>query len=144
MSPAARQFAVLLWLASALLVAFAWHAGTPMDAAALKPRIEQAYSFASEAALLARQAQERRLPAPVLARQAGQLLRHVRRATTALARARAAPEPDAVRRAARDPLLVVERALEQLAVGEGADRDGLARAADQLQAQVQALQRLSR
>jgi hypothetical protein len=144
MSSAARQLAVLLWLAGFLLVAFAWHAGTPMDAAALRPRIEQAHSLAAETGMLARQASERRLPPSVLARQAEQLLKHVRRAASTLAEARVVEAIRPVRDAAREPLLTVERALEQLAVGKPADRDALRAASGRLKAQATQLDAMAR
>lgn len=138
-SPAARQLAALLWLLTSTLVAYAWHAGTPMPADALAPRLQQAHAFAAETARLARQSAEGSLPAPVSRRHAALLLDHVRRATRALADARVENTLVAHREAARPPLLAVERELEQLAAGRRADRGAVERASDALQAQARAV-----
>ena len=144
MTPAARQLAALLWLATFLLVAFAWHAGTPLDARALQPRLQQAHSLAAESALLATLASRERLPAPVAERQAQQLLGHVRKTARSLAHARLPDELRSVRDAARAPLLAVELALEQVEAGQPADVHALAGHAAQLQAQARALDRMAR
>ena len=144
MSPAARQLAAMLWLLTSLLVGAAWHAGTPLDAAALRPRLAQAQSLAAETAMLAQLAQARRIPAPVLERQASQLLEHVRGAARELAQARVHADLRDIRDAARAPLLSVERALEQLQVGQPADAPALGRAAAHLEAQSRALDRLAK
>lgn len=144
MSPAGRQLAALLWLFTTCLVAWAWQAGTPLDAAALRPYLQQAHSFAAEATMLARQAGERRLPAPVLERQAERLLDHVRQATRELADLRVDASLRSPRDAARIPLLAVERGLEQLAAGQPADRAALGQASAALQAQALAVDRAIR
>ena len=143
MSPAARQLAALLWLLTSLLVGFAWHAGTPLDAAALRPQLQEAHSFAAETAQLAMLAAQGRMPAPVMERHAGLLLGHVRQATRDLADSRVRDELRGHRDAARPPLLAVERALEQLQAGQPANAAALGRVASDLQAQVKALDRLA-
>jgi hypothetical protein len=144
MSPAARQIAAILWLLTTLLVGVAWHAGTPLDAAALRPRLERARSFAAEAELIARLASEGRLPAAVRERQAGQLLEHVRKATRNLADARVREDLRDVRDAARAPLLALEQALEQLEAGKTADAAALGRLASDLETKTHALDRMDR
>jgi hypothetical protein len=144
MTPAARQLAALLWLLTFVLVAFAWHAGTPLDASALQPRLEQAHSLAAETAMLADLATQRRLPVPVRERQAQQLLGHVRKTSRDLAHVRLREELRGIRDAARAPLLAVERALEQLEAGQPADAAALARSVAVLQAQALALDRMAR
>ena len=141
MSPVARQLLAMLWLVTTLLVAAAWHAGTPVDAEALRPRAAQAHSLAAETLMLATLAAQQRLPAAVTQRQAGQLLQHVRDATREMAGLRVRADLAATRDALRPPLLAVERALEQLQARQPVDAPALEGAAGHLATQARALDR---